>query len=835
MGKIKKKDGKKADKLTLDASEDSSSKFSSVSVSPNEDISPPFLKVMSEDEPTMLEEPPAVVPVSPEAYNEPVLSQLIVEKYEGELVHGLYEGEGIAYYKDGNVYRGLFSEGLMHGKGTYTWTDGLVYEGQFDMNFPMGHGIYKWPDGSRYEGQVYRAIRHGTGIYISSDQQVSYVGEWCMGKRHGKGTMYYNAEETSWYEGEWIHNNKEGWGVQRFPSENIYEGQWKNNKFHGVGRMRWLTSNEEYMGQWESGVQNGPGTHTWFLKRVPGSQYSLRNEYVGNFVNGERHGHGQYFYANGAMYDGEWKNNKKHGMGKFVFKNGRIYIGEFANDQIAEYPNFKYDRVNTPDLSGIRTQSPGGGGTLNTCLTTSGIPSLAGSYIELDIKSLLNLYPENERAEELKQVEYGILRNLTMLRRTYKFYSSLGNEKCFDNAFLMTKLQFWRFLKDCRFHHYNLTLSEMDRKLADHGDPEEVHSPYATMLLRTFLTNLIYLAHHITTTENLEKKISLVDCLSKILEQNISPHASAVKGFLFCEGQKTEYAMSYIDKCWDIYKACCHQNRCPPHEPTMTMRDFIWMMNDLKIINEELTVTRIVDVLAEDDPCVRDGNEIKLELELTFLEFFEALFGCAVIYVTDELLSKSMDEASQGEDCEECEADEVPRESAATQVDHPHLRKADYVLEGQDLISALRTNEKRGSLLSLQPINKLQNKALTEKWFQQINVFFTKIFFPAYEHIDQLKDEIPKNRMRKAEEAQLEQIREEEAARLKALKAEEEAKRIEQMELEKASELMEDMQISKDQTDDNRGGHEPAKEEPAIPPSTASTKISPAASKRKKK
>ncbi|CAJ0967991.1 unnamed protein product [Ranitomeya imitator] len=143
---------------------------------------------------------------------------------------------------------------------------------------------------------------------------------------------------------------------------------------------------------------------------------------------------------------------KKHGPGKFIFKNGRIYIGEFVEDQIAEHPNFQYDRVNTPDLSGIRTRSP-------IC---------GGSYIELDIASLLNTVPEDDRSEEQKQVEYGILRNLSMLRKTYKNYSSLGNDNCFDNAFLMTRLQFWRFLKDCRFHHYGLTLCDMDRILAGH-------------------------------------------------------------------------------------------------------------------------------------------------------------------------------------------------------------------------------------------------------------------------------------------------------------------------------------------------------------------------------
>jgi len=59
--------------------------------------------------------------------------------------------------------------------------------------------------------------------------------------------------------------------------------------------------------------QHGYGTHTWYLHRVPGSQYPLRNEYVGDFVNGLRHGHGKFFFASGAVYDGEWENSKKHG------------------------------------------------------------------------------------------------------------------------------------------------------------------------------------------------------------------------------------------------------------------------------------------------------------------------------------------------------------------------------------------------------------------------------------------------------------------------------------------------------------------------------------------
>lgn len=34
---------------------------------------------------------------------------------------------------------------------------------------------------------------------------------------------------------------------------------------------------------------------------------------MGDFVNGERHGHGTFIYSSGAMYSGEWVCNKKHG------------------------------------------------------------------------------------------------------------------------------------------------------------------------------------------------------------------------------------------------------------------------------------------------------------------------------------------------------------------------------------------------------------------------------------------------------------------------------------------------------------------------------------------
>ncbi|XP_047390343.1 radial spoke head 10 homolog B-like isoform X2 [Sciurus carolinensis] len=554
-------------------------------------------------------------------YEEPILTKLIVESYEGEKVRGLYEGEGSA------VFQG-----------------GCTYHGDFVKNIPMNHGVYTWPDGSMYEGEVVNGMRNGFGMFKCSTHPVSYVGHWCQGKRHGKGSIYYNQEGTSWYEGDWVYNIKKGWGIRCYKSGNIYEGQWEDNMRHGEGKMRWLTTNEEYTGSWERGVQNGFGTHTWFLKRIPNSQYPLRNEYIGEFVNGCRHGHGKFYYASGAVYEGDWVSNKKHGMGRLTFKNGRVYEGLFSNDHIAQFPDLEVEFISYLDLpsdvaqTGRQLQSSVSAETIRK-LDGSESHSVLGSSIELNLHLLLNMYPKENQAEEKKQVEFAVLRNITELRRIYNFYSSLGCDHSLDNTFLMTKLHFWRFLKDCKFHHHHITLADMDRILSANNDipVEEIHSPFRTILLRTFLNYLLQLAYHIHHKEFQSRSPSLFLCFTKLMTENIHPNACQVKGTLFSDQQRTLYSMNYIDKCWEIYTAYCRINTAPPNEPTMKMRHFLWMLRDFRMINKELTATKFVTVIAEDNPFVHDGVDSNLELELVFLEFFEALLCFALSYVPEQM------------------------------------------------------------------------------------------------------------------------------------------------------------------------------------------------------
>ncbi|GAB5582681.1 radial spoke head 10 homolog B isoform X2 [Prionailurus iriomotensis] len=778
MAKEKKRVDKRADKFSRSPSTDNPDFSTPDSNAARQELSPraapPLETHLSESGLRKESNDDAQLNEDATQYEEPILTKLIVESYEGEKVHGLYEGEGFAVFQGGCTYHGMFSEGLMHGQGTYVWADGLKYEGEFVKNMPMKHGVYTWPDGSTYEGEVLHGVRHGFGLIVdqfrlgvvAASRQRPLDG--CTKEQASVGSIYYNQEGTSWYEGDWVYNVKNGWGIRCYKSGNIYEGQWEDNVRHGEGRMRWLTTNEEYTGQWEKGVQNGFGTHSWFLKRIPNSQYPLRNEYIGEFVNGYRHGHGKFYYASGAVYEGQWVSNKKHGMGRLTFKNGRVYDGPFSNDHIVEFPNLEVEFLSHLDgssESSFRSWCQGSSISAEIIRKLDGSESnsVLGSSIELNLSFLLNMYPKEHQAEEKKQVEYAVLRNITELRRIYSFYSSLGCDRSLDNTFLMTKLHFWRFLKDCKFHHHNITLADMDRVLsagfweaANNDVPvDEIHSPFTTILLRTFLNYLLQLAYHI--------------------------HHKEFRSNLFSGQQRTLYSISHINKSWEIYTVYCRPHAAPPHEPSMKVRHFLWMLKDFKMINKELTPAKFVEVIAEDNPFMHDGIDSNFELELVFLEFFEALLSFALISVTDQMIKSYLNFLNDdlpGNKHESPRQNIQHRSSSVGTSQESDLQDSSTKSSSSKLgpmldLSKMRRSEIRKSLKRKEKSKDEQKEKLTV-WITSMYIFFVNMLFHAHKRVEALKEKVSKDRLQDAATAHRRRLENEELeARLNSLREEE--------------------------------------------------------------
>ncbi|KAM4624517.1 radial spoke head 10 homolog B [Polymixia lowei] len=794
-----------------------------------------------------------------------------MRRYDGEKYKEQFHGDGVAHFQGGHVYKGVFSEGFMHGRGLYAWADGVTYEGEFVANVPMGYGKYTWLDGSSYEGEVYNAIRHGIGTYKCANSSVVYRGQWHHGKRHGKGLIYYNQDATSWYEGDWVNNNREGWGLRCYSSGNVYEGEWKNNVRHGEGKMTWKKIGQQYSGTWQNGVQDGRGTHTWFLKRVPGSQYPQRNEYRGEVVLGQRHGQGSFHYASGALYQGEWKNNKKHGQGKFIFKNGRIFEGEFVDDRMAEFPSFCLDGSKTPNLSEIRTHTPcGENGGLPQRLSGPGNgSSMLGPDLALDIGSLLANVPENQRDVEHKQVEFVVLRHVAELTSVYSFYSRLGHAHSPDNTYLLSRLQFWRLLKDCNVHHHGTTLAQVDRFTTEEAPPEEIHSPFTSLLLQRFLSSVVAVAYH-TYREDIESpKNILAACFSKLMKDNILPNAKNVKGFLFSNPVRALVAVNYTERCWEIYQAF---NAVKPDrlaDRNMTCHHLVWMFKDLGLFDTKLTTRRLLDIITAENLDPSNLSYCNLDLEITFLEFMEVLLGCA------EVRCEQAVQTSQPSPVREADrvspADES-RESPPPSLSSPHpaqsIRKSKDILQssssedvetqlnpksavnlkshtaamGSDSVTQLSdpgTNMEvslgRESIAAVGQLPALEailtsspsslpstgkaHPQLTEEdrveaqeteldqWIQKTHQFFSKVFFPAWDHSQLVSREVEESRRCQEAQTRIALAKAQERARLREREAAEEDRQREEEEEEEAA-------AEEDRQDEEVNSSSPASQTP---------------------
>ncbi|CAF0869215.1 unnamed protein product [Brachionus calyciflorus] len=694
-------------------------------------------------------------------YEEPVLTSIIVESYTGEKDKGLFEGFGKAMYKGGCIYEGEFHLGLMHGKGTYIWPNGIIYEGDFNNNEITGNGIYRWctkindpSKWSTYKGQVYKGKRHGYGVFKSGNSPIVYDGEWHMGKRYGKGKMTYDSKGLSFYQGDWVNNKKFGWGIRHYPSGNVYQGMWVNDIRHGDGTMRWFDKNQIYTGQWENGIQNGLGEHNWYLSRVEMTQYTLRNTYFGNFKNGKRHGQGTFLYANGTKYEGNWENDIKHGWGKFTFKDGRVYEGYFEDDKMTDSPTYKRTSKISQEISKIKTRIPSAGTTLNVHYIRTNQETTRHDFdLKLDLSSIIEDFDDDKIDFETTQAHKTIIRYLDLFKQIYRFYSQLGFDSSPDNTFVLNRMQSWRFMKDCKIHlneHY-LTLMDFDRLLNPKMNANDLHCPFDKILMRDFFNHIVIIAYHLYN-EQFEGNGSVLSwCIEKLIVDNILPSSCNVQGYFYSDVRKTLNIIPNMLKAYEIYKFICKKRNKSPHDFTLTMRDFLGLLNDFKILDAKLLSTReIIEVMSSDNPIVYDSeNAYNLDLEITFLEFFEILIGCALKYNTKKNLNKkrvltskltlnSEQEASDNNQINEITANEINenKEDKINIHDSDDVVESDEKSERQgDVLNSAKTNQmKLSSKLSTKSLNNNENEDLDfEIWIEKNNYFFNQIFFPAAE------------------------------------------------------------------------------------------------------
>jgi hypothetical protein len=129
------------------------------------------------------------------------------DRYEGQSVNGLPDGQGTYTYANGSVYTGQFRAGKKNGRGAFKFSSGDTYTGDFSDDIRQGQGVYVYRDGSRYEGDFKNGNRHGRGRYVFKSGG-EYAGEFKDGRKNGIGTHVF--PDGTRMVGKWVDDRYVG-------------------------------------------------------------------------------------------------------------------------------------------------------------------------------------------------------------------------------------------------------------------------------------------------------------------------------------------------------------------------------------------------------------------------------------------------------------------------------------------------------------------------------------------------------------------------------------------------------------------------------------------------
>ncbi|MEM9107020.1 MAG: peptidoglycan-binding protein [Pseudomonadota bacterium] len=189
--------------------------------------------------------------------------------HTGSCTDGIAEGPSTSvwrFFLNGDwheeIFEGEMVDGKRNGQGVSLWHDGERYEGNWQDNLRHGGGVSRWPDGNRYFGEWRRNFRHGFGIQVWRDGD-RYIGNWQDGQRTGEGT--YVWENGDRYEGSFVDNRREGRGKHTTDTGIRYEGQFVEDRPHGSVKLT-ESDGTVYTGNWIDGCFDNGDVQRWFGK-----------------------------------------------------------------------------------------------------------------------------------------------------------------------------------------------------------------------------------------------------------------------------------------------------------------------------------------------------------------------------------------------------------------------------------------------------------------------------------------------------------------------------------------------------------------------------------------
>jgi len=236
--------------------------------------------------------------------------------YDGFFDNGIITGKGTITFLSGDMYEGEVAQaskgnGYPQGKGTYTYVDPKSrlesYTGSFDNNKFNGNGTLIWRNGNTYTGDFKVHKRTGQGEEFIQETGERFKGEFREGKRVNGEITYADGSKTPFAVSASHFSLKVPFTPDHiavihnvvFENKNSYVGECLDGKKHGQG---------EYV------------THSG-------------DRYKGSYSHGDMEGWGKLTESGGTIREGNWKKNQLHGEGKKIWPNGDFYTGDFVNGE----------------------------------------------------------------------------------------------------------------------------------------------------------------------------------------------------------------------------------------------------------------------------------------------------------------------------------------------------------------------------------------------------------------------------------------------------------------------------------------------------------------------
>jgi len=165
------------------------------------------------------------------------------------------------------------------------------------------------------------------GGMTTSKKNARYTGAQMGRRTYSRGGMHGQ------YEGPLLNGKPEGFGVFRYNRKNdMFIGQYVNGKRHGKGysffRSGKIMEREYFNNELERETKM---KYRYNVRTLTDGTNGKRGKYEGAMKSSKPHGLGTIMYKDGSVYVGWFSRGQKHGTGNLIETNGEVISQEWSD------------------------------------------------------------------------------------------------------------------------------------------------------------------------------------------------------------------------------------------------------------------------------------------------------------------------------------------------------------------------------------------------------------------------------------------------------------------------------------------------------------------------